>query len=103
MKNRFDLEEHIMDIWNTVADIKLATETIYDDEEAYDKDKIFHLYYGIAEILEAKLLRLENTFNQVFELNEYSNLYNQMKKDLEKETEDKWSDFFDAIDHEYER
>lgn len=109
-KNRFDLENDINALWSSASDLKTVCEMMYDSDFIYNSDRTFNVLYGLAEVMEAKLGRLEDTFAQVFELNEYSseevkrlrenamNYYQKAKSDIEAETEQKWNEFFDQID-----
>jgi hypothetical protein len=111
MKNRFDLENDINALWSSASDLKTVTEMMYDSDFIYNSDRTFNVLYGLAEVMEAKLGRLEDTFNQVFELNQYASeeakelrekimgSYNSYAKaSQELETEQKWNDYFDQID-----
>lgn len=89
MKDRFDLEEAITDIWGTSKDIKTIADTMYDNSDEYNSDRIHTILHGIAEILEAKVHRIENVFVEVFNLN---------KNITEKRTEQQWNSFFDQED-----
>lgn len=112
MKDRFDLENDINSLWSSASDLKTVAEMMYDSDFIYNSDRTFNVLYGLAEIMEAKLGRLEDTFCQVFELNQYSSeeikaarvavfdRYDELKTSVEKEIEDKWADFFDRQDQE---
>ena len=89
MKDRFDLEEAITDLWTTSKDIKTIADTMYDNSDEYNSDRIHTILHGLAEILEAKVNRLENVFVEVFDLN---------KNTTEKLTEQRWNSFFDQED-----
>ena len=71
MKDRFDLEKDISALWSTPEDLKTVIEIMYDSGEC-DLDKVWNSIYGLAEVLEAKIAKVEKTYNQVFELNEFS-------------------------------
>jgi hypothetical protein len=110
MKNRFDLENDINALWSSASDLKTVTEMMYDSDFIYNADRTFNVLYGLAEVMEAKLGRLEDTFNQVFELNQYASeeakelrekfmdSFDYVKATQERETEQKWDDYFDQID-----
>jgi hypothetical protein len=110
MKNRFDLENDITALYGSADDLKTVCEMMYDSNFIYDADRTFNVLFGLAEVLEAKIGKLENTFAQVFELNQYSPPEIKERREaifsspldakptLEKETENKWDDFFDALD-----
>ena len=115
MKDRFDLENDINALWSSASDLKTVTEMMYDSDFIYNSDRTFNVLYGLAEVIEAKLGRLEDTFCQVFELNQYSSeeikeargeffdTYEKMAKDFQQQTENKWKDYFDALDAEEAR
>jgi hypothetical protein len=71
-KNRFDLENEIMNLYSTVTDLEAVADTIYDSKKRYTEDEIHTTLRGLANVLDAKIVRLEDVFCQVFELNEYS-------------------------------
>lgn len=107
-KDRFDLENDINAMWSTAADLKIVAEMMYDSDFIYNADRTWNVLYGLAEIMEAKIGKLEDTFCQVFELNEYSSpevkqareeMFNAVK---EQRVHDKWKEFFDAIEQENE-
>lgn len=110
MKDRFDLENDINALWSSASDLKTVCEMMYDSDFIYNSDRTFNVLYGLAEVMEAKLGRLEDTFCQVFHLNEYSSeeikqarsyfmdRFEEAKSDMEAATEQKWNDFFDAMD-----
>lgn len=109
-KNRFDLENDINALWSSASDLKTVTEMMYDSDFIYNSDRTFNVLYGLAEVMEAKLGRLEDTFCQVFHLNQYSpdeikearayfmDRFEEERSNMEAETEKKWNDFFDQID-----
>lgn len=115
MKDRFDLENDINALWSSASDLKTVTEMMYDSDFIYNSDRTFNVLYGLAEVIEAKLGRLEDTFCQVFKLNQYSSeeikeargeffdTYEKMAKDFQQQTENKWKDYFDALDAEEAR
>jgi Fe-S-cluster formation regulator IscX/YfhJ len=71
-KNRFDLENEIMNLYSTVTDLETVADTIYDSKKKYSEDELHTTLRGLANVLDAKIVRLEDVFCQVFELNEYS-------------------------------
>ena len=72
MKDRFDLENEIMNLYSTVTDLEAVADTLYDSKKKYTEDEIHTTLRGLANVLDAKIVRLEDVFCQVFELNEYS-------------------------------
>jgi Fe-S-cluster formation regulator IscX/YfhJ len=71
-KDRFDLENEIMNLYSTVTDLEAVADTLYDSKKKYSEDEIHTTLRGLANVLDAKIVRLEDVFCQVFELNEYS-------------------------------
>ena len=71
-KDRFDLENEIMNLYSTVTDLETVADTIYDSKKKYSDDELHTTLRGLANVLDAKIVRLEDVFCQVFELNEYS-------------------------------
>jgi Fe-S-cluster formation regulator IscX/YfhJ len=71
-KDRFDLENEIMNLYSTVTDLEAVADTLYDSKKKYTEDEIHTTLRGLANVLDAKIVRLEDVFCQVFELNEYS-------------------------------
>jgi Fe-S-cluster formation regulator IscX/YfhJ len=71
-KDRFDLENEIMNLYSTVTDLEAVADTLYDSKKKYTEDEIHTTLRGLANVLDAKIVRLEDVFCQVFELNEYA-------------------------------
>jgi hypothetical protein len=71
-KNRFDLEQAITNLYSTVDDLRVVADTIYDSNKNYTEDSIHTTLTGLAEVLDAKIVVLEDIFCQVHELNEYA-------------------------------
>ena len=95
-KDRFDLENEIMNLYSTVTDLEAVADTLYDSKKKYSADEIHTTLRGLANVLDAKIVRLEDVFCQVFELNEYApeelqryraNLMNSLDKIVKEESE----------------
>jgi len=71
MKTRFDLESDISSIYSTADDIATIAQVITDSDEIYDNDRMFNLLNGLSELLNAKAVKLEDTFKQVHRLDQY--------------------------------
>ena len=71
-KNRFDLEQAITNLYSTADDLRVVADTIYDSDKNYTADSIHTTLTGLAEVLDAKVVVLEDIFCQVFELNQYA-------------------------------
>lgn len=61
--NRFDLEYKIMDIFNTIEDLKIL---MTEDEI----DRV--VFSGLVRLLELKCDKLFDCYKQVFKLDEYN-------------------------------
>ena len=74
-KDRFDLEMDISYCRNVVDDIDMLCENILDNPKFVmppeTEDRIANALLGIKELYNMRFERLDDTFNQVFELNEY--------------------------------
>ena len=74
-KDRFDLEMDISYCRNVVDDIDMLYENILDNPKFVmppeTEDRIANALLGIKELYNMRFERLDDTFNQVFELNEY--------------------------------
>lgn len=71
MKDRFDLENAIHNVGTTAEDIRIVADMIYDSDSVYSPDRLHTVLHGLAEVLDAKTCNLEDTFAQVFGLNQY--------------------------------
>lgn len=72
-KDRFDLETDISHCRNILFDIETLYENVCDKFEMPPQvtDRIANTLLGIKELYEMRFDRLEDTFCQVFELNQY--------------------------------
>ena len=59
-KNRFDLEQEIMECWNVVKDIELY----YDSQESMCEDHRLNYLLGLQTMYELKFNKLWDTFEQ---------------------------------------
>jgi hypothetical protein len=62
MKNRFDLEQEIMQCWSVVEDIELLREKVLDGETELTDDELDNFLLGLKTIYSAKFERLFKTF-----------------------------------------
>lgn len=67
MKDRFDLEQHIMECWNVTSDVDMLLEAILDsprfsDMPAEYSDRIANMLLGVKELYEMRFERLWSTF-----------------------------------------
>lgn len=72
MKDRFDLEDTITNLYSTVEDLRCVADMMYDSNIIYTEDLRHTVLHGIAEVLDAKLTKAMDTFEQVFQLNDYA-------------------------------
>jgi hypothetical protein len=86
MKDRFDLETEIMDIYNFASHIRSVSKAAL--ESKISKDEIANALEGIAVLLELKSETLTDTMCQVLKLDEYrtsTSTYNFQNEDNSKE------------------
>ena len=93
MKDRFALESDINAIFATVDDLKCVADMMYDSSMIFTPDAQHTVLQGIAITLDAKMERLQDTFCQVFQLNEYAPddvkaARDEFMRTLKEETED---------------
>lgn len=67
MKNRFDLEQEIMDCWKVTDEINMVTKHFIDSPQwkgmsAELSDALMNKYFAIAELYELKFTNLFETF-----------------------------------------
>jgi predicted Zn-dependent peptidase len=72
MKDRFDLETDITSLFSTADDLRTVADIMYDSNLIYNADRTHTVLHGIAEVLDAKIEKLSDTFEQVYQLNEYA-------------------------------
>jgi len=60
MKDRFDLEQEILDCWHVVDDIDMLLEAVLDKE--ISTDQISNVLLGMKEIYQLKFNRTFETF-----------------------------------------
>lgn len=59
-KNRFDLEQEILDCWNITKDIKHVLDMF--DREGFNEDKVMNALIGLEVLYEQKFNTLFDTF-----------------------------------------
>lgn len=62
MKNRFDLEQEIMQCWNVVDDINLLYENVSNMNNFEKQDEIANFLLGIKTIYNARFEQMFKTF-----------------------------------------
>ena len=61
--DRFDLEQHIMDCWNVVEDIKLISQVT--DRREMSEDELANALLGLETLYQLKFERLFDTFSNL--------------------------------------
>lgn len=69
MKDRFDLEQEIMDCWKVTDEINMVTKHFIDSPQwkgmsSELADAMMNKYFAIAELYELKFLNLFDTFGE---------------------------------------
>ena len=69
MKNRFDLENEIMDCWKVTDDINMVTRHFIDSPQWEGMsgelaDALMNKYFAIAQLYELKFMNLFETFGE---------------------------------------
>ena len=59
-----DLEQHIMECWQMVDDVKLLYEQVLDNDLHKDQDKLANALLGLYTIYEMKFDRAFNTYEK---------------------------------------
>ena len=77
MKDRFDLEQHIMECWNVTSDVDMLLEAILDsprfsDMPAEYSDRIANMLLGMKELYEMRFERLFKTFEDCITVGEFN-------------------------------
>lgn len=70
MKDRFDLEQEIMQCWGIVEDIELLREKVLDGEKMTE-DEVDNFLLGLKTLYSAKFERLFNTFEECLQRGEF--------------------------------
>jgi hypothetical protein len=63
MKDRFDLEQEIMDCWHMVDDIKAVSLNL----DSLTEDQLANILLGIKDLYQLKFEHLFNTFSEVIQ------------------------------------
>jgi hypothetical protein len=72
MKDRFDLENDIMNVWAIKDQIQTLRWRMYDHPELLSEDEEHNQIMAVEYTLDLNCAKLMDTFLQVFELNEYA-------------------------------
>jgi hypothetical protein len=72
MKNRFDLEQEIMECWNVTGDMDDLYAYVMNggDNAEFDRDKVANIVLGLIQLYDLKFNKLFNTFEQCIERKE---------------------------------
>jgi len=62
-----DLEQHIMECWQFVDDVKLLYKQVMDKDLHKDQDKLANALLGLSTIYEIKFERAFNTYEEALE------------------------------------
>jgi len=71
-KNRFDLENAIMNVWAIKDQVQTLRWRMYDHPELMSEDEEHNHIMAIEYAIELNCSKLMDTFCQVFELNEHA-------------------------------
>ena len=66
-KDRFDLEQDIMDAWHSQNDLDLIINNI----ENMDEDKMMNALIGLSQIMELRMAKVFNTFEELIKLDTF--------------------------------
>jgi hypothetical protein len=69
--DRFNLEDAIMQAWQTEQDLKLFLEYYMDASEAMSEDEVANTVLGIEKIHSIRMSKLWQVYKQTFKLDEY--------------------------------
>jgi hypothetical protein len=77
MKNRFDLEQEIMECWNITSDINDVFEYVMNGDGKLtpaDRDRVANILLGMSQLYELKFNKLFNTFEQCVKTGEFKSI-----------------------------
>lgn len=72
MKDRFDLESAIMDVWATKDHLDKVIWRMIDHPEVMSQDQVWNHLEAVKQNIDLHCEKLMDTFCQVYELNEYA-------------------------------
>lgn len=72
MRDEVDLEQKIMQIWNTKEDLMLLFKAYGDFPEEMTEDDVLNAILGIASIHELRCQDLFNAYKRQFKLDEWA-------------------------------
>jgi hypothetical protein len=104
MKDRFDLENDIMNIWAIKDQVNIMMWRFFDHPELLSEDEQMNHIMAIEYAIELNCAKLMDTYCQVFQLNEYATaemkalreqVLNGLTKKADKEDADKaWKEIY---------
>ena len=99
MKNRFDLENDIMNVWAVKDHLDKVIWRMMDHPEVMNEDQVWNHLEAVKNSMDLHCEALMDTFCQVFQLNEYATaemkelreqMMNGLTKKADKEDADKF-------------
>ena len=97
-KDRFDLEEDIMAVWNTSDDLDVVICSFYDGERDLTVDNMFNVFYGIKELHDIKCNKLFNTFETIVGNGGFVKEQNKCQLEKLKDIEQKYYELIGEVD-----
>jgi hypothetical protein len=78
MKNRFDLEQEIMECWNITSDIDDVYEYVMNGNgnelSTDERDRVANILLGMSQLYELKFNKLFNTFEECVKVGEFKTI-----------------------------
>jgi hypothetical protein len=78
MKNRFDLEQEIMECWNITSDIDDVYEYVMNGNgnelSTDERDRVANILLGVSQLYELKFNKLFNTFEECVKVGEFKTI-----------------------------
>jgi hypothetical protein len=103
-KNRFELENDIMNVWAIKDQVSLLRWRMYDHPELLSEDNEHNYIMAVEYNIDLHCAKLMDTYCQVFQLNEYATaemkarreqVLNNLTKKADKEDADKaWKEIY---------
>jgi hypothetical protein len=72
MKNRFDLEQDLLDVSAICKDLDLFLEAYSDLPTKMTEDQVFNYVFGIRNVLHLRFEKAWDTYCRVFEIDGYA-------------------------------
>jgi hypothetical protein len=99
MKNRFDLENDIMNVWAVKDHLDKVIWRMMDHPEVMNEDQVWNHLEAVKNSMDLHCEALMDTFCQVFQLNEYATaemkeLREQMMNGLTKKADEEDAEKF---------